>query len=75
MDSMRFNKLVDSVRMIRLSNNMNDLGGWEPMGLLQREKAINAIIEKFNMTRSGILQPQRACEIATESFNSRKNQI
>lgn len=52
MESMRFNKLVDSVRKIRLSNKLNELDGWESNDLLQRETDINAIIEKFDMARS-----------------------
>lgn len=62
MDSTRFNKLVDRVRKIRLTNNIGDLEGLEPMGLLQRDAAINAIIEKFEMTRSSMLKPQRVYE-------------
>jgi len=57
MDSTRFNKLVDRVRVIRLSNEMNHLDGWESTDLLQRDMDINAVIEKFRMARSGLINP------------------
>ncbi|HKI45161.1 MAG TPA: hypothetical protein VKA08_07530 [Balneolales bacterium] len=57
MDSTRFNKLVDRVRVIRLSNERNYSDGWESTDLLQKDMDINAVIEKFCMTRSGLLNP------------------
>lgn len=60
MESMRFNKLVDSVRKIRLAKKLNELDSWEPNDLLQREMDINAIIEKFYMARSGQLKSCQA---------------